>query len=121
MSVNTVGRQLLLGTQLDACLTALFSTPKVILGTTYTLQQADNYRALYFTNGSAVTLTVPRNLGAGFTVLLIQYGAGAVTPTAGTGVSIHNRQSQTATAGQYAQCSLFAPVADNFIFGGDTA
>ena len=96
----------------------------VVAGTTYTLATSDNGHIKSFTNGSAVTLTV--NAGtwkSAFSIGIIQSGVGAVTPTAGTGVTITNRQSHTATAGQGALASLVADpaAADHWIFAGDTA
>jgi hypothetical protein len=90
-----------------------------ISGTTRTLFSSDNGAALVFSNGSAITLTVAAGLGAGFSCLIAQNGAGQVTPTAAGGVTIASRQSYTKTAGQYAVMSLLAVAADTFILFGD--
>lgn len=91
-----------------------------VAATSRTLRRADNGTLLYFTAGSAVTLTVPAGLGRGFNCLIVQGGAGAVTPTA-SGTTIENRSSFTETAGQYALCTLVAVAVDTFIFAGDGA
>ncbi len=78
-----------------------------------------NGRILKFTSADAVTLTVPAGLGAGFSCLIVQRGAGAVTPAAGAGVTIRQRQSLTKTAGQYAIATLACDVADDCILSGD--
>jgi hypothetical protein len=88
-------------------------------GTSRTLKPSDNEAIIAFTNGSAVTLTVPVGLG-NFQCGILQLGAGQVTPTASS-TTINNRQSQTKTAGQYALASLIAYTADTFILAGDTA
>src|ERR1051326_6716360 len=48
-------------------------------GTTYTLLASDNGKIVTCDNGSAITVTVPSGLGAGFNCLVIQIGAGQVT------------------------------------------
>ena len=45
-------------------------------GTTYTLVAGDNGKVIKFTNGSAITLTLPSGLGEGFNCSVVQYGAG---------------------------------------------
>lgn len=89
-------------------------------GTSYTLQTSDNGSVIACSNASAFTLTVPSGLGAGFNCLVLQLGAGQVTPTA-SGTTINQRESLTKTAGQYAVATLFAPSADTFVLTGDLA
>lgn len=86
--------------------------------TTYTLQASDNGEVLTFNNASNITLTIPAGLGAGFNCLIVQLGAGTVTPTS-SGTTIYQRQSLTQTAGQYAIATLVAPSANTFILSGD--
>ncbi|MEM9107581.1 MAG: hypothetical protein AAGC96_18190 [Pseudomonadota bacterium] len=61
--------------------------------TSYTLVAADNGKTKQVNNASAVTITIPANatlaLSVGFTVNLYQYGAGAVTITAASGVTLN--------------------------------
>lgn len=90
------------------------------VGTTYTLLTSDNGGVVTLNNASAITLTVPSGLGAGFSCLVIQLGAGQVTIT-GSGATVNNRQTQTKIAGQYGGVSLYAYAADTFALIGDTS
>lgn len=87
-------------------------------GTTYTLQASDNGGGVRLTNGSAITLTVPSGLGAGFNCLIAQYGAGQVT-VSGSGATVNSRGGATKLNGQYAVGSLMAHEADVFLLAGD--
>ncbi len=89
-------------------------------GTSYTLQASDLGKIVKLTNGSAITVTLPNNLGIGFTCTVIQYGAGQITFSTSSS-TLYNRQSHTKTAGQYAVVSLISCVADVFVLAGDTA
>ena len=89
-------------------------------GTSYTLLASDLGKIVKFTNGSAITVTLPNNLGLGFTATVIQYGAGQIT-FATSSSTLYNRQSHTKTAGQYAVVSLISCVADVYVLAGDTA
>lgn len=74
-------------------------------GTTYTLQASDNTKTIVLTNAAAITVTIPTGLPTGFNCLLIQGGAGAVTPTAGSGVTLSNA---TATSAQWGKTSVIS-------------
>ena len=87
-------------------------------GTTYTLQASDNNNIVTISNASAITLTVPSGLAAGFNCLIIQKGAGKITFSA-SGTTIVNRQSFTTTAGTGAFATIASDVSDNFYLGGD--
>ena len=89
-------------------------------GTTYTLVAGDNGKVIKFTNGSAITVTLPSGLGLGFNCSVIQYGAGQITFSTSSS-TLYNRQSHTKTAGQYAVTGLISCVADVFVLAGDTA
>lgn len=112
-----VGASLLLNA---GTLTVAVPTVRTVAGTTDTILAADHGNAVRYTNAGAIAVTVPAGLGAGFTCLLLQLGAGVFT-VAGSGATVANRQSQFDSAGTSAQCSLFADAANHFIFGGDTA
>ena len=68
-------------------------------GTTYTLQASDQGKCVRCTNASAIAVTAPNTLPAGFQCEIEQGGAGKVTVSGGA--TLNNRQSQYATAGQY--------------------
>lgn len=87
-------------------------------GTSYTLQASDHNKIVTLNNAAAIALTVPAGLGSGFSCLIVQLGAGKVTPTA-SGTTLVQRQSYTKTAGQYAVMSLVAYVANTFVMSGD--
>lgn len=89
-------------------------------GTTYALLANDNGMIVVFTSGSAVTLTVPSGLGVGFSCSIVQYGAGQVTISAGSGATLRLRSGSNKTGGQYAVVSLLSVVADEYIVTGDT-
>jgi hypothetical protein len=89
-------------------------------GTTYTLLSSDNGTVVVLDNASAVTVTVPSGLGAGFNCSFVQKGAGQVSFSA-SGTTINNRQSHTKINGQYGVASLVAYDTDTYILAGDTA
>lgn len=90
------------------------------VGTSYSLQSSDNGKIVTLTNGSAISLTVPSGLGAGFSCQVIQGGAGTVTFTPSS-TTISSYGSLLSLAGQYASASLFATAADAFILAGNLA
>jgi len=86
----------------------------------YTLQASDNGKVVVMDKATAVTVTVPSGLGAGFNCSFVQKGAGQVTFTASS-TTINNRQSHTKINAQYGVASLLAYAADTFVLAGDTA
>jgi len=89
-------------------------------GTAYTLLAGDNGKVVVLNNGSAITVTVPSGLGAGFNCSFVQKGAGQVSFSA-SGTTINNRQSHTKINAQYGVASLLAYADDVFVLAGDTA
>ena len=89
-------------------------------GTAYTLLASDNGKVVVLNNGSAITVTVPSGLGAGFNCSFVQKGAGQVSFSASS-TTINNRQSHTKINAQYGVASLLAYAADTFVLAGDTA
>ncbi len=89
-------------------------------GTTYTILASDAGKVITCNNGSAVTVTVPASLGAGFTCSVVQKGAGQVTFVASS-TTINNRQSHTKIAGQHGVATLVSTASDVFVLAGDTA
>ena len=86
--------------------------------TSRTLSATDNGKIIYCTSGSATTITCAASLGAGFSVTIIQGGAGKVTVAAG-GQTLVSYSSLFSTMGQYAVISLVSPVADTFVAAGN--
>ena len=85
---------------------------------TRTLSASDNGKVLYFTSGSAITLTTASGLGAGFSCLVIQGGAGQVTVTQGSSTTLVSNASLVKTSTQYSVVSVICPVADTFLLAG---
>lgn len=86
----------------------------------YSLVAGDAGKVVVLNKGSAVNLTVPSGLGAGFTCSVIQKGAGQITFVASS-TTINNRQSHTKIAGQHGVATLIATASDVFVLAGDTA
>lgn len=102
----------------DAAITANNQT-----GTTYTLVLADAGLCVELNNASAITLTVPPNSSVAFatgTVIeFYQMGAGQVTFSPGSGVTIRSRGTVTKMAGQYAVASIRKRGTDEWVLTGD--
>ena len=88
-------------------------------GTTYTVAASDNGKVVVLDNASAVTVTIPGGLGAGFNCSFVQKGAGQVT-FAESLCDVNNRQGHTKINGQYGVASIVAYAADFFVLAGDT-
>ena len=91
-------------------------------GTAYTLLASDNGKVVVLNNGSAVTVTVPSGLGAGFNCSFVQKGAGQVSFDNNSGATtINNRQSHTKINAQFGVASIVAYADNVFVLAGDTA
>ncbi len=77
-----------------------------VLVATYTLSDSDNRNTLVFNFGSAVTVTIPQGLQIGWTADIVVQGAGDVTFSAQTGVTLNNLNSASGVTGQYATGTL---------------
>jgi hypothetical protein len=86
--------------------------------TARTLSATDNGKVIYCTSASATTITCAASLGAGFSVTIIQGGAGKVTVAAGAATLV-SYSSLFSTMGQYACISLISPVANTFVAAGN--
>jgi len=99
------------------------SIPSEITGNT-TLAASHNGQVLICNSGSNFALTVPVNtLPKGFNCLIVQKGAGEITLTAASNVTINNRNSHTKTANTWAIMTLICIDATNnanvFVSSGD--
>jgi hypothetical protein len=92
-------------------------------GTSYTGVLADANTYVRFTSASAVAFTVPPNSSVAYPVgteiTIEQAGAGALTVTAGSGVTINSRGADLVLAGQYAVATLKKVATDTWILTGD--
>ena len=74
--------------------------------TAITLADADNNTVIRCTSSSAVTITIPSTLAAGFSCMVIQAGTGQITLAAGVGSTLNSFGSLVKTAGQHAPASI---------------
>ena len=77
--------------------------------TTITLADSDNNSVIRCTSATAVTITVPSSLAAGFSCMVIQAGVGQVTFQAGlvpTAATLNSFGNLLKTAGQHAPASI---------------
>lgn len=88
-------------------------------GTTYNFSASDDTRIVKFDNASGITATIPAGLSSTFSCMLIQMGAGQVTVSGASGVTIVSPVSADKTAYQYAAATLLAVDSDVFLFTGD--
>jgi hypothetical protein len=89
-----------------------------ISAASYTLSAETNNLILSFTSASAVTVTINPGLPVGFSVTVIQDGAGAITFVANSGVTLNNLSSELTSAGQYAQMFLTSVGQDIYVLSG---
>ena len=89
--------------------------------TSRTLSATDNGKIIYCTAATAVTITTAVSLGAGFSCVIIQGGAGQVGFTAAASTTVVSYGSLTHVAGQYAMVTVICPVANTFYLGGSMA
>jgi len=95
-------------------------------GTSYTLVLTDVAKVVSLTNAAAITLTVPPNgtvaFPVGTQILLYQGGAGQVTITPGSGVTIRSQGSRLKITDQYSVAGLLKLATDEWVaFGNLTA
>lgn len=89
-------------------------------GTTRTLSATDNGVVLYFTNGSGITLSMASGLGAGFSCVVLQGGAGQVTFSANSQtMTVAGGLTKTAYVG--AMATIIAAAANTFFISGTLA
>ena len=91
-------------------------------GTTYTLVLSDKGKTYEGNNASAITLTIPPNADVPLPVKsyvnVVQMGAGQITITAGSGVTLRSRNGLK-LGGQYAMATLYKRDTDEWVVGGD--
>lgn len=92
-------------------------------GTSYTAVLGDANSYIRFTNGSAVSFTIPPNSSVAFPVGTVieveQAGAGALTFVAGSGVTLNSRATDLTLAGQYAVAFAKKVATDTWTVNGD--
>ncbi len=74
--------------------------------TARTLAAGDLTKSIYFTSGSAITVTLPNSLSVGFQCTLTQVGTGAITLSLDSGATPLELDSYLKTAGPGAKVAL---------------
>lgn len=92
-----------------------FSANITSVAANYPLTAADNGKVIQATSASAITITIPSGLPAGFNCTVVQMGAGQIT-FSGTYI---NRGNFTKTASQYAIVSILHMGSNNIIVSGE--
>lgn len=91
-------------------------------GTSYTLALTDRGKTVTLSNASAITLTVPPQSSvawpANARIDIAQLGAGQVTISPGSGVTINAYQTKNKLAGQYAAGTLIRTGSDTWLLAG---
>lgn len=108
------------------------TSPKINLGittdtsTSYTTVLADNGKLITLSNASAITATIPPNASVAYPVgaqlNFVQLGAGQVTFTQGSGVTIVSTgatSSAPKTRAQYSSATAIQVSIDNWLVAGD--
>ena len=85
----------------------------------YSAGAHDNGTLFYYLGSSPITVTVPSGLGTKFAVTIAQQSTGSITISAGSGVTLFNRNSATHTAGQGSPAVVQCTVANNCYLWGD--
>jgi hypothetical protein len=82
----------------------------------------DNLKLVTMTTSGASTITVPPFTDVAFPlgalILVAQYGAGAVSIVAGSGVTINSADSALTLTGQYAAASLIKTATNTWLLTG---
>lgn len=92
--------------------------PNAQTGTTYTLDATDCGKVVTFNNASAITVTVP-SMSQGFMCKCYQKGAGQVTFTGGSGVTLNSANSALKTRVQYSPASIYFDASNTAFVDGD--
>jgi hypothetical protein len=110
--------------QLDAAIAGvnIFSI-NAQTGTTYTLALTDTSKLITLNNASAITVTVPANSSVAFSIgtqiNCIQTGAGKVTFSPASGVTINSKAGNKSISAQWVGVSLIKTDTDVWVLLGD--
>ncbi len=84
-----------------------------------TLADTDNNTVVRCTSATAVTITIPSTLAAGFSCMVIQAGAGQVTFLAGSGTTLNSFGALVKTAGLHAPASVMQVASATYNLSGN--
>lgn len=107
----------------NATLSASPVTINAQTGTAYTLVLADAWGKVTLSNSSPITVTIPASSSTAFVVNteldLFQIGAGQITYSPASGVTLKSYTNLTKSAGQYAGQALLNIGTDNWLLVGN--
>lgn len=89
------------------------------ISNSYQLAATDNSEVVQSNAASAITVTIPAGLPTGFNCMVLQYGAGQITFSPASGVTIINRNSYNKTIGQYALATVLHIGSNIVIISGE--
>lgn len=89
------------------------------ISTSVSLAATDNAEVIQSNAASAITITIPAGLPTGFNCMVLQYGAGQITFSGASGVTIINRNGFTKSIGQYALVTILHIGSNNVIISGE--
>jgi hypothetical protein len=114
--------QVLTAAEMTAVATAMIAL-NAQTGTSYTAVLGDDGDLITFDNGSPIAFTIPPNssvaFGIGTQINIMQLGAGAVTVTAGAGVTLRSAGSKLKTNGQYSVATCCKIATDTWVVIGN--
>ena len=91
--------------------------------TTYNLVLTDAHKTVIVANGSAIDLKIPTNSGIAFPIgtriEIIQGGAGQITVTPTSGVTVNSSGGKTKLAAQYAVATILKVATNTWYLFGD--
>ena len=112
-NVSTTGA--LTGGNSDTSSISGFSANITTVSTNSILAATDNGKVIQSTSATAITITIPSGLPAGFNCTVVQMGAGQITFTG----TYFNRGNFNKTASQYAIVSILHMGSNNIIVSGE--
>ena len=112
----------LLASELNNMATAMVSI-NAQTGTTYSVVLSDDGKLITCDNASSIALTIVPNstvaFGIGTQINVMQLGAGTVTITAGSGVTLRSAGSKLKTDAQYAVATCLKIASDTWVVVGN--
>jgi hypothetical protein len=82
---------------------------------------ASDKGTLVRSTGSAITITIDNVLAVGEFIDFLQFGAGQVTFTAGSGVTLSSSGTKLKTSAQYAVATVLCVASGQYVLFGDLA
>jgi hypothetical protein len=112
----------LLASELNNMATAMVAV-NAQTGTTYSVVLSDDGKLITCDNASSIALTIVPNssvaFGIGTQINIMQLGAGTVTITAGSGVTLRSAGSKLKTDAQYAVATCLKIASDTWVVVGN--